>query len=278
MEEKEIQRTILVPWDFTQVAEYALEHAVKFAEMSSATVVLIHVVKKEKEIEPALSKLKVVVEDCQKKFGVKPELIVREGNIFTTITEAAGESDAELVIMGTHGIKGMQKFTGSWALKVIAGTKAPFLVVQDRPKSKEFKNIVFPIHFRTEDKEKLAWAYYLSKLYKTKIHICKPDVSDELILKKTTQNLIFAKKYLDERGIDYEITTVEGVDSMAEATIKFAKQIETDLILIVTTKEPTLQDFILGADEQKIIANNAKIPVMCVNPNPSLRKKTGFGG
>ncbi len=273
MEEK---RTILVPWDFSQVAEYALEHAVRFADITSCDVALLHVVKKDKEIEAAQNKLQTVAEVTEKKHSIRPKVIIREGNIFTTITDIAAEIDAELVIMGTHGIKGMQKFTGSWALKVISGTKVPFVVVQAPPSRKELKNIVFPIHFKTEDKEKLAWAYYLSKLYKTKIQICKPDVTDELIKKKTTQNLIFTKKYLDDRGIDYEITTVEGVDSLAEATLKFAKQIDTDLILIVTTKEPTLQDFILGAEEQKIIANSARIPVMCVNPNPTLRRKSGF--
>jgi len=219
-----------------------------------------------------------VADVAHKKFKIKPQFIVKEGNIFSTITEVANEQDAELVIMGTHGIKGMQKFTGSWALKVIAGTKIPFVVVQAPPSSKPLENIVFPINFKTEDKEKLAWAYYLSKLYKTRIRICKPDVSDSLLKKKITQNLIFTKKYLDDRNIDYDITTVEGIETLSDATLKFAKKIESDLILIVTTKEPTLQDFILGADEQKIIANKEKIPVMCVNPRADLKRKGGFQG
>ncbi len=40
---------------------------------------------------------------------------------------------ALMVIMGTHGIKGLQKYTGSWALKVIIGSSVPFLVIQDKP-------------------------------------------------------------------------------------------------------------------------------------------------
>jgi len=82
-------------------------------------------------------------------------------------------------------------------------------------------------------------------------------------------SLRFAKKYLEERNIDYDITTIEGTEGFADATIKFANEINTDLILILTTKNITLQDYILGADEQKIIANNWKIPVMCVNPSVS---------
>ena len=47
--------------------------------------------------------------------------------------------------MGTHGMKGMQKLTGSWALKVIVKSKVPFIVVQDPPADQErYHNIVFP--------------------------------------------------------------------------------------------------------------------------------------
>ena len=50
-----------------------------------------------------------------------------------------------------------------------------------------------------------------------------------------------------QHAIDYDITTVEGIEDLSDATLKFSKKIDTDLILIVKTKEPTLQDFILGA-------------------------------
>ncbi len=257
---------ILVPWDFSQVAEYALAHSVQFAEKIKGQISLLHVVKKDKEVVEATNKLNTVAEVSSKKYGIKPNVIVKVGSIFKIISDVANEMEVALVIMGTHGMKGMQKFTGSWALKVIVDTKAPFVVVQAPPAHKEINNVVFPVDFRAESKEKLGWAYYLAKNFNTKIHICKPEITDEFMVKKVRSNLLFAKKYLDERNIDYDITTVEGTDDFAEATIKFAKNVDTDLILILTTKNITLQDYILGADEQKIIANGTKIPVMCVNP------------
>jgi len=45
---------------------------------------------------------------------------------------------ALMVVMGTHGIKGMQKLMGSWALKVITSSKVPFIAVQDTPKADVF--------------------------------------------------------------------------------------------------------------------------------------------
>jgi len=44
----------------------------------------------------------------------------------------------------------------------------------------------------------------------------------------------------------------------------------------MTTRDISLADYALGANEQQIIANKAKVPVMCVNPRSDLRKSQGF--
>ncbi len=263
---------VLVPWDFSQIAEYALEHAVLIARTIGTEVSLVHIIKSKKALAEATGQLNEVAEKTHEKYNIKPNLIVREGSIFRTISDVVDEVDAFLVVMGTHGMKGMQKFTGSWALKVIAGSKSPFLVVQAPPKETSYNKIVFPVDFKLENKEKLKWANYLSKLYTSKILICKPAVTDAIMKKRTTSNLIFAKKFLDEREIDYEIATVEGEEGFAEETIKFAEKENASLILIMTTKRISFQDYVLGASEQQIIANPAKIPVMCVNPRTDLKK------
>ena len=269
----ELNKPILVPWDFSTVADYALQHALEYSKATDEHVALVHIVKKQKEIEPAEERLQEIVDRTKEEYGKEIGMVVREGSIFTAISEISEELDATLVIMGTHGMKGMQKFTGSWALKVIAGTKAPFVVVQAPPKS-AMKEIVFPVDFKKEQKEKLVWAGYLVNHYKTKIHICYQPSSDSRIKAKTKSNLIFSKNYLTEKNADFEIVTLPGKKSLADESISFAKGIDSNMILIMTTKNISFQDYVLGADEQQIIANPEKIPVMCINP-----KKGGhFGG
>ncbi len=268
----EDRRSILIPWDFSDVANNALEHAVRFAKITDIGITLINIVKRERDIPEVIDKLAIIADKTENKHNIKPDVIVREGTIFKTISEVASEIKANLVIMGTHGIKGMQKYTGSWALKVIANTEVPFVVVQAPPEHQQFESIVFPIDFRSENKEKLRWANYLAKYYKTKIHLCKVDnFSDELLKRKAKSNFIYAKNYLLEKNIDFEIHTLPGKKNFADETIDFAKSIKAGLILIMTTKDISFQDYVLGANEQKIIANDAKIPVMCVNPKDQKR-------
>lgn len=264
----EERNTILVPWDFTPVAEYALQHAVQIAKRVSNEISLIHVVKKESEIADAKKKMQETVEKTNNEHQIRPDVIVKEGSIFTTIGETADDVHANLVIMGTHGIRGMQKLTGSWALKVIVSSKVPFIIVQEPPERDTFDIILLPINFKKENKENVVWINYLATYYKSKFHILKAHHSDPLFKRGVESNILFMKKYFDAKGIHYEISDSEGKKDFAKETIEFASKIHAGLILTMTTKGIGLADYVLGAHEQYIIANSAKIPVMCINPRP----------
>ncbi len=270
------KQTILVPTDFTVVGGYALDHAVKVAKTMNNDITLLHIVKDEQEIPAAEKKCHELADEAFTKHYVKPHVMVRAGSIFTSISEVAGEVDANLVIMGTHGIKGMQKLTGSWALKVIVGSKVPFVIVQEPPTSGKFEKVVFPVDFRKENKEKNHWVNYLAKYYKSKFLIYKQDIKDRVFKNRVMSNLAFTRKYLESKNIDYEIHTAPGKKKFSTETIQFAQQVNADLILIMTTRGIGLTDYMLGAEEQKIIANSARIPVMCINPRPELIISGGF--
>jgi len=268
-------RPIIIPWDFSDLAEFALQHAEKIAKIVNCDIVLLHIIKKSSEIEKATENLENVVIEQEKKYGIKPKFIVREGSIFTDINKIIDEEDAFFAIMGTHGIKGMQKFTGSWALKVIIGSSAPFIVVQDSPQKDTLKKIVFPVDFKFSEKEKLVWANFLYKYFKSKFYLCYIDSNDQILKKKIMSNMIIAKKFLTEKGVDFDIVKLEG-KNVSDDALKYAEEIKADLIMISTTKNISFQDYMLGASEQKLIANPNKIPVMTINPRKDLTKFKGF--
>ncbi len=267
----EDRRTILVPWDFTPVAEYALKHALKVAKRVNNNISLIHIVKKNSEINPATKKLTEIAEKTFANFGIRPNIIAREGTIFSTIGEVAEEVAANLVIMGTHGIRGMQKLTGSWALKVIVSSKVPFIIVQEPPKEKDniFENIALPINFKKENKECVLWLDYLANYYQSKFHLLRAKNTDSLFKKGVESNVIFTKRFFDAKGIRYDISEAEGKKDFSREAIEYASQIDADLILVMTTKSIGFTDYVLGAHEQFVIANSSKIPVMCINPRPA---------
>ena len=278
---EEHKKLIVVPWDFSHVAEHALAHAVKIGRMVSNDICLLHIVDtgiSPKAYSEKTTLLKRLVEENTRKYNINVIYHISKGSIFSEIAEYANEKEASLVVMGTHGMKGMQKLTGSWALKVIVKSKIPFIVIQDPPVDQErYHNIVFPVDFRGENKEKIKMAIFMGKYFESKIHMLVSVSTDKNILKKTKINLNFAVKYLIQNNIEYEIHDMPK-GNVAEQTIEFAQKINADLILIVTTKNITFADYMLGASEQQIIANSSKIPVCCVNPIASFASVGQFMG
>jgi nucleotide-binding universal stress UspA family protein len=276
---EENKKLIVVPWDFTQVAENALGHAAKIGRTIGGEVCLLHIV--DESIKPRQegekkTLLRHVADEGAVKYNMTVTAQVRKGSIFTSIAEFVNSNEAELVVMGTHGMKGMQKITGSWALKVIVKSKVPFIVIQDPPPDQErYRNIVFPIDFRVENKEKMGMAIFMGKYFDSKVHILKSSTTDRSLRTKTNINLNFAVKYLIQNNIDYEIHEIPH-GKFAQNTIDFAHKINADLILIMTTKNITMADYMLGASEQFIIANSSRIPVCCVNPKASFAKVGQF--
>jgi hypothetical protein len=80
---------------------------------------------------------------------------------------------------------------------------------------------------------------------------------------------------LIQNNIEYEIHEVPR-GNFAQQTIDFAQKINADLLLIMTTKNITMADYVMGATEQYMIANSSKIPVCCVNPKATFAKVGQF--
>ncbi len=277
--EQEEKKSIMVTWDFSPVSYNALKHAIKMAHIVKYRIVLFHIVEDATQEESAQKKMENAVKEIKIDLGEEVDYFVDHGKIFKEISDYASkeENNVNFVVMGTHGMKGGQKFFGSWALKVIAGSTVPFIVVQDDPPQKDrYTDIVFPIDFKSENKEKLQWAIFLGKYLNSKIHLYKAPVSDKTLQKKVNINLNFAIRFLIQNNIDYEIYTATKSGNFQKEILSFSKKIKADLILITTTKHISKLDYLFGAKEQYLLSNNEKIPVMCVNPKSNFAKVGQF--
>lgn len=270
------KNSILVPYDFTEIADYAVQYAIKVGKVIDADVHLLHIVKKESQVTELKARLSAQADKIKEQLGTLPKTFIREGTIFKTINQVVDENNSMLVVMGTHGMKGLQKLTGSWALKVIVGSKIPYLVVQAPPKDEDFSKMVFPVDYKPENKEMLKWVEFMHRLFKSKAHIFASATKEGIVDSRTKANVVFSKKFLEEKGVDYELALAEGDSSFSQETIQYAQKIETDLVIVMTTRDIAFHDYVLGAYEQYIIANTAQIPVLVINPRTDLMKY-GYG-
>lgn len=267
---------ILVPTDFTRVADNAIGHAMKLAAHTKGEVYLLHVVPSQNDVEDTRRKLELEVARAQKiDPSVQVHKLVRVGSIFDDIGDAAAEIDAALIVMGTHGMRGMQFLTGSRALRVITSSNVPFIIVQERPiKEGGYDSIVVPLDLHKETRQKLTVVADMARTFQSKVHLITPKEEDEFLHKQLVNHIKFANQYLDERGIAHDATIADqGSDDFVEAVVKHAVAVDADLIAIMNLSQGNIFGVLGVPYEQEVITNEAQIPVMCMNP-----RETAMGG
>ena len=259
---------LLVPTDFTNEAQSAIQHAVKIGVIVSAEVILLNVVKDKSDIPAATNKLKEE-EKWAKTVNDQIDVrsIVRVGNIFDDIGDAASELGVSLIIMGTHGASGWQKITGSYALKVITNSSVPFIVVQDQLMNDTgYDSIVVPLDLNNETKQKLEMVASIAHYFDSEVHLITPNESDEFLSNKLKANRIWAAKYLKGKNVKFTTQIVDDGDNLLEGVFKLSKKVEADLIAIMNLQKNSLMGVLGSSYQQEIIANKAKVPVLCLNP------------
>lgn len=261
------KKTILVPTDFTQVADFALQHAVRVSYVVHETVTLLHIVDNPDLIVEAQEKIEKIAQETNTKYNFLPETIVRYGDILVDIAKVADEINASMVIMGSHRIKEVSTLSESIALKVIMSSKVPFITIQEPPINKRYDEIVFPIDFTAENTEKHNWISYFCDYYVSRFHLIKPNITDPMLLAKVDMNMASARRYLDEKGARYYVYTVMGKKPYPEEVLEMAANIRADLIVIMTTKVSDKSTYVFDPHEQYIISNASYIPVMSINPH-----------
>jgi nucleotide-binding universal stress UspA family protein len=256
---------IIVPTDFTSVSEVAIRYASELSNHTKSTVHLLHIVDKENERAGAEAKMK----DQANKLGFgSVGTVTAVGNIFEDIPDTAERENAELIVMGTHGLRGMQFIVGSNALRVVSEGNVPFIIVQEETKrSANIHKILAPLDLHQETKQKLKIVADVAEKFGAEVHLVSPKESDEYLHNKLARNVAYAEGYMEERNIKYKTAVTEASSGgFVKDLIKYANYADIDLICILNTAEDRLVHAFGIDSEQKIITNEAGIPVMILNP------------
>ncbi len=276
--EKGTTKRILVPTDFTNVVDYALDHAMKLANTMGAEVHLLHLAADMDEQEVMQRRLDA--EQGRAKAinaNVTLKTMLRKGKVYEGIGDAAKEIGAELIIMGTHGMRGMQFITGSRALRVITNSAVPFIVVQERGlKADGYRDILVPMDLQRETRQTLGMVAAMAAYFKGTAHVIVPKESDEFLHKQLQDNIVYAQRYFEERKISMQATVAEASSNgFVKAVLEHAERIDADLIAVMNMVGSNIFGALGAPYEEDIITNKAMIPVMLVNP---ANNTSGTGG
>jgi nucleotide-binding universal stress UspA family protein len=149
----EFYRNIVIATDGSENTQKAISYGIEIAKLSGATVHALYVVDTssfssipmsteggwEAMYEVLKTEGKKAVSAVKSKgeaSGVEVREVVLEGHPINEIIEFAEKNNADLVVMGTLGKTGLDRFLlGSVAEKVVRGSKVPVMVVRSGDKS-----------------------------------------------------------------------------------------------------------------------------------------------
>lgn len=253
----------IVPYDFTPVTEKALQYALHLGKKVHTEIQLLHCAASKPKGLAAQKHLEDVVSKINPPAGVEITTKTIVGNIFTDIGRIAKKEHAQLIIMGTHGSKGMQKLFGSNAMKVITSAECPFIVVQKDTKLNDINQIAVPIDLTKESLQIVTLAGDLANIFQAKVHVLAEKQTDQILNTRIQNRIHLVKEQYDERGVDADVNFVKKSGSYGKKVYNYVKQNNCDLIAIAYHSESLLPQF--DSFAQNLITNKDSLPVLVIN-------------
>lgn len=275
----EIQH-ILVPYDFSETAKVALDHAATIAGKVKGKITLLHVkepfaagqfVNRDPDYKPQNydeTALKKMEEDTLKLrvLGIKTDFIIQEGKIYKQTEAVVKDKDINLIVIGTHGVKGRDSFfLGSNAYKVVNHLKIPVLTVQSMAKNPEYRKIFMPLDETLHTREKVPYAKLFAEKYNAELVITGLQKHrDQDSVKHLSAIVGQAVNYVSDSVTKVSSDVCESKNNAAD-TLKCAEDKKADLIVIMSEQEKSLSGLFLGPYALQIV-NASTIPVLIVPP------------
>ena len=254
----------MVPYDFTPTSRKALDYALHIAQFVHTEIKILHLASDKKKGMEMQSKLEDLVKELVVPTGVEVSTLTVVGSIFTDIGQIAKKEKAQLIVMGTHGKRGIkQKLFGSHAMKVITSAECPFLVVQKDTEIRPVKEIAVPIDLTKESLQIVSIAGDLAHIVKANVHVLAETQTDQILNTRLKNRISIVAKEYEDRGVNATVEFVKQRGKYDKKVINYSKNNKMDLIALAYHSEsilPQLDNF-----AQNLITNKLGVPVLIVN-------------
>lgn len=272
-------KKIIVPIDFSEYSDYALETAAILAKRNNAEILALHMLeisdailtKNDNEIQmETLFFLKLAEkrfsEFLEKDYleGIKVTPVVKHFKVFSEVNDVASEHDADLIVMGSHGSSGLKEFfVGSNTEKVVRYAEIPVLVTKHNPILTDFENVVFACDFSDKAVEPYLRACRMFDSLGSKMHLVYVNLPSESFKSSAEMEAKVVSFIKKANGNLDKLNTVKYVSdyTVEKGVLNFANVIGADVVAVATHGRTGLAHFFEGSISEDI-ANHSMLPVM----------------
>jgi nucleotide-binding universal stress UspA family protein len=291
-------RRILCPIDFSDASRHALEHAVAIARWYGSHITALHVIHPAFLVEPPIlfaepgaipteadrAAMQMRLRDWLQpanEVGLQTDILLEEGNPAPRILECARSLQADLIVTGTHGRGGFERFMlGSVTEKVLRKATCPVLTVPPAAATATkvpYARLLCPVDFSDSSLAALQFAFSLAKesdARLTILHVFDWPLDDELLaerfdtpelrrlIEEQTRSRLDALVTDDVRTWCKPATTL-GYGKPYAQILEVAESERCDLIVIGVRGRNALDLTLFGSTTNQVV-RRASCPVLTV--------------
>lgn len=275
-------KRILIPIDFSEYSENALEVAASIAKKFSAEMIVLHMLGLSESVftkdeSQEFMEAQYYLKLAKKRFNAfldKPYL--RDIKIFQTvqnykdfkeINNIVKEQEIDLVVMGSHGTSGFSGFfVGSNTEKVVRTCDAPVLIIKKRIEDFKINEGVFACDFKVENIDAYNKAIKFFNKFGANVHLVYVNLPNQNF-KSTAETKAEIDLFMSivHHGDTprYEKVVYLNDYSIEDGIFNYAKSINADIIVIPTHGRKGLVHFFKGSIGEDV-ANHASLPVLTI--------------
>jgi nucleotide-binding universal stress UspA family protein len=278
-------KLILCPVDFSDFSVSAYEYALTLAEHYKVRLVTLHAVELSKYpyadyagsigdladlsrslLEGGKAKLREFVTKHPRQ-GIEPQLVVEQGNASDLILSFAQTHNIDLIVMGTHGRRGFDRFVlGSTTDRVMRKACCPVLIVSNPahnimttgPDGKHrLSRILHCTDFSINSERALQYALFLAAEYGaelTMFHVVEgaPDLTPtEGMVAACTEQL--DKLISDNQRTHLNVRTAVRCGKPYKEIVGYAKEVQAHLIVMTARGGDALDRAVFGSTTYRVI-------------------------
>lgn len=281
---------ILFATDFSPAADAAIPYAVGLSKRYRAKLYALHV--RPPVINPmtppetwrSLERAAEIKKEQQKRElvkafqGIQPEILIKEGDLWSNLAEAIQQNKIDLIVIGTRGRSGVRKFVlGSIAEKIFRKASCAVLTigphaVSEPQQSSDFTRILLATDFSAESAAAARYAISLAQgcqAYLTLLHVIEEPRTGDLV---RPYDLISSSMHLLRKLVTPEVERwcvpeyVVEQGAAAEKILEIARNRQADLIVLGVRRPsglPAAATHLPVATAHKIVAH-ARCPVLTI--------------
>ncbi|MGE0588191.1 MAG: universal stress protein [Cyclobacteriaceae bacterium] len=274
-------KTILVPTDFSENANTAIEYAAELAYHAGAKISVVNIytpaVTKSSVISPliqeeitaaensAQTKLNAIKETVTDQFpGVNCEISFATGSVVASIEKLAQQLNADMIVMGTRGSTGLDKILfGSNTARVIEISSCPVLAIPKEVPYRKPTKIILATDFANEELGHIPKLANLAKSLGSEILMTHITTDHEAMQSEEMLKNNFAKRVAnatDYSAISYMIKYEEDISRALQTAVN---QVDADWIAMLTHHRNFFEK-IYNPSMTKAMAYQTKIPLLAL--------------